>query len=164
MGRRGWRNLFFLFLFSEEPAEIISERKSCLFAGFYKGIIDCRVLYSLHTSEEQAVLSLDSDWSYRSFRRHIVYGVFSVIPIGEDLIPEVLQIVKGLAHKFTSALIRICKQIIKLCSYLLDDFHRSLIVFSAVNLVFGKFLSAVISSMPYNFAISLRKILALSLA
>ena len=33
---------------------------------------------------------------------------------GEDLIPEVLQIVKGLAHKFASALIRICQQIIKL--------------------------------------------------
>ena len=68
---------------------------SCLFACFYKGIIDCGVLYSFHTSEEQAVLSLDSAWSYRSFRRHIVYGVFSVISVGEDLIPEVLQIVKS---------------------------------------------------------------------
>ena len=56
-----------------QPAEVIPEGDTYLFAGFYKGIIDCGVLYSFHASEEQTVLSLDSDWSYRSFRRHIVY-------------------------------------------------------------------------------------------
>ncbi len=76
----------------KQLAEVIPEGDSCLFAGFYKGIIDYGVLYSFHASEEQAVLSLDSDRSYRSFRRHIVYGVFSVISVGKDLISKVLQI------------------------------------------------------------------------
>ena len=74
--------------------------------------------------------------------RHIVYGVFTVIPVGEDLIPEVLQIVKGLAHKFASVFIRICKQIIKFRPYLFDDFRRFLTVSSTVNLVCSKFFPA----------------------
>lgn len=98
-----------------------------------------RSFISFHTSEEQAVLPLDSNWSYRSFCRHIVYGVFTVISVGKDLIPEVLQIVKGLAHKFASTLIRIYKQIIKLYPYLLDDFRCFLTVPSAVNLVCSEF-------------------------
>lgn len=95
--------------------------------------MDCGVLYSLHTSEEQPVLSLDNDWFYRFFRRHIVYGVFTVISVDEDLIPEVLQIVKCLTHKFASAFIRICQQIIKFRLYLLDHFRCFLTVTSAVN-------------------------------
>ena len=70
-------------------------------------------------------------------------GVCSIISVGEDLIPEVLQIVKGLAHKFASPLIRVCKQTIKLCPYPIDDFRRFLTVPSAVNLVCSKFFPAV---------------------
>ena len=70
-------------------------------------------------------------------------GVCSIISVGEDLIPEVHQIVNGLAHKFASPLIRVCQQIIKLRPYLLDDLRRFLAVPSAVNLVCGKSFPAV---------------------
>ena len=73
------------------------------------------------------------DW-FKKTQKKVVPVEVEGIP--EELIPEVLQIVKGLAHKFASVFIRICKQIIKFRPYLFDDFRRFLTVSSTVNLVY----------------------------
>ena len=84
----------------EQSLEILPERDSGLLASLDKGIVHCRSQCTLNTTEEQRALALYGLETYRSFSCQVIYGIFTIVSIGKDLLPKLMEIVQCLLHQF----------------------------------------------------------------
>lgn len=126
-----------LFHFSHQSAEVIPERDSKLLACLDERIEHCRVAYSFNASEEHASVSLQDNGPYRPFRYRVVYTVFTVIPVSENLFSEGSQIIEGSQHKITVHFIPVRQKFIEPGSYRFHDFCCRIMVPSLVYLLRG---------------------------
>ena len=77
----------------EQSLEILPERDSDLLASLDKGIVHCRSQCTLNTTKEQRALALYGLGTYRSFCCQVIYGIFTIVSIGKDLLPKLMEIV-----------------------------------------------------------------------
>ena len=77
----------------EQSLEILPERDSNLLASLDKGIVHCRSQCTLNTTKEQQALALYGLRTYRSFCCLVIYGIFTIVSIGKDLLPKLMEIV-----------------------------------------------------------------------
>lgn len=75
----------------EQSLEILPERDSDLLASLDKGIVHCRSQCTLNTTKEQRALALYGLGTYRSFCCQVIYGIFTIISIGKDLLPKLME-------------------------------------------------------------------------
>ena len=79
-------------------AEECSEADSHLLTGFNKGIVNCRLQSTFRTTEEQTVLSLNGQGTYRPFGSKIIDCIFTVFAISKKLVPKLMEIIQSRSH------------------------------------------------------------------
>lgn len=98
----------------EQSLEILPERDSDLLASLDKGIVHCRSQCTLNTTKEQRALALYGLGTYRSLRSQVIYGIFTIVSIGKDLLPKLMEIVQCLLHQFRQLIHLIIQRILNI--------------------------------------------------
>lgn len=112
----------------EQSLEILPERDSDLLASLDKGIVHCRSQCTLNTTEEQRALALYGLGTYRSFCCQVIYGIFTIISIGKDLLPKLMEIVQCLLHQFRQLIHLVRHQVEHLILKFIYDISSILII------------------------------------